>query len=47
LCINKFQAKANPTLKDMDFLESDRKITIGAEEKERVMNSLEQDVQVL
>jgi len=31
----------------MDFLESDRKITIGAEEKERVMNSLEQDVQVL
>lgn len=40
------QAKSNPTLKDLDFTESGEKISIGAEEKDRVLKTLERDVQV-
>lgn len=44
---DKERAKSNPTLKDLDFTESGEKISIGAEEKDRVMKTLERDVQLL
>lgn len=41
------KAKANPTFKDMDFTVSGERISVGPEEKERIMRSVEKDVQVL